>query len=405
MSFSSDTNEQGLASPEQPLIDSLSLIDQKLENLSITNSPPTTSSIRLRDSSPSSRNQFRPEWKPVCTYESLDVTKYTFISYNVLAQAHLDSMLWLYRKNQKRHLLWEYRFIKLTNFFETYPASIYCLQEVQNDHLQLYKHYFQQQQDKLCLYEQRPGGKPDGCLIAYDPVAFTLRDHFRVDFDHEAPVSGASTNVGQIAVLQVNAFQQEEERVILIVVNTHIVYSPKAGHVKLWQICKLLEQIRFVKELYKDCQLSIVFSGDFNSVPKSGLWDLVTDGRLDIRNHNRLTISGQKSGNASLINSLPDDTLLPLQSSSDRSSFEHDLQLSAAYSPSDCHKHYTQTDSNGLVVDHIFYSGLRILERLSLWPLRDFTESALPGSVYGSDHMPVGVQFEVVELEEGEILD
>ena len=53
------------------------------------------------------------------------------------------------------------------------------------------------------------------------------------------------------------------------------------------------------------------------------------------------------------------------------------------------------------MVDHIFYNGVRCLDRLSLWSLNDFRPDQLPGDVYGSDHMPVGMKFEI--LEEGEI--
>jgi len=417
MSFSSDTNEFAQASPENQT--ALSSLNHNLDTLSINEVSSSTSASTqtelptakqhpLRSSSPSARNQFIPEWKRTRDYDPLQVIKYSFISYNVLAQAHLDWNSWLYKKNQKRHLLWEYRFVKLTHFFENFPANIYCLQEVQHDHVQQYNHYFQQEQEKLCLYEKKPGDKPDGCMIAYDPVAFTLRDHFRVDLDANCPVMGASTNVGQIAVFQVNAFAQgadteEQDRVVLIVVNTHLVYSPKNGQVKLWQICRLMDQIQVVKKMYEECQLSVVFSGDFNSVTKSGLWNLVSTGSLDISRQSRMSFSGQHHSRSftPLADMIPDRQSIPLQSPSDLTLFEHNLNLTPAYSHADCQQHYTQTDRQGIVVDHIFHSGLRILERLSLWPLSDFTPSALPGSIYGSDHMPVGVQFEVVE--EGEV--
>ena len=118
-------------------------------------------------------------------------------------------------------------------------------------------------------------------------------------------MENVSDNVGQVAVFKVNSYQQVPENStssnssisrtsdhpILIVVNTHIVYSPKNGHVKLWQTLKLLEQISFVKELYKDCQQSVVFSGDFNSVANSGLWSLICDGKLDATRFTRSTVS------------------------------------------------------------------------------------------------------------------
>ena len=258
----------------------------------LTNGGLNLSSVRLSasNSSLNTRNSiFLPKWEQINNPSSKDGVSYTFISYNVLAQAHLLANKYLYKKNKRQHLQWETRFIKLTNFFEKYPADIYCLQEVEKAHLSQYNSYF----DHACMnyfYENRPGGKPDGCLIAYNPVAFTKLDHYRVDYSDGNPMSNVSDNVGQIAVFKVNAKVSSENNKIetqkssdqiIIVVNTHIVYSPKNGHVKLWQIIKLLDSIRQVKEIYKDWNQSIVFSGDFNAVANSGLWSLIVDGKID----------------------------------------------------------------------------------------------------------------------------
>ena len=301
---------------------------------------------------------------------------------------------------------------------EKYPADIYCLQEVEKDHLPQYASYFNHASMNY-IYENRPGGKPDGCLIAYNPVAFTKLDEYRVDYSEGNPMGNVSDNVGQIGVFKVNARNcpktgnTEENGVdrpnspnseqVLIVVNTHIVYSPKNGHVKLWQIIKLLDQIRQVKELYKDWTQSIVFSGDFNAVAHSGLWALIVDGQIDTGRYTKGSFSNQKKAKSStvLTESLP-RRLLPLQAEHSQSIFEHSLDLQPVYKKSDIHGFYTQTDSNGIVVDHIFYNGVKPLSRLGLWSLTDYRPDQLPGDVYGSDHMPVGFQFEL--LEAGELL-
>ena len=95
------------------------------------------------------------------------------------------------------------------------------------------------------IYENRPGGKPDGCLIAYNPVAFTKLDEYRVDYSEGNPMGNVSDNVGQIGVFKVNARNcpktgnAEENGVdranspnseqVLIVVNTHIRFSQNAS--------------------------------------------------------------------------------------------------------------------------------------------------------------------------------
>lgn len=409
----------------------IELLNMNLENGSKSsgfghfNSVAPGSGLNLSSSNPRLSNQsngrnsrtnriFLPDWEELVQYNSQTTTSYTFISYNVLAQAHLLANKYLYKKNRRHHLQWETRFIKLTNFFEKYPADIYCLQEVEKAHISQYASYFNHASMNY-IYENRPGGKPDGCLIAYNPVAFTMLDEYKVDYSEENPMGNVSDNVGQIVVLKVNAkhcpdSRKDEENGIsdrskspnsekvLIVVNTHIVYSPKNGHVKLWQIIKLLDQIRQVKELYKDWTQSIVFSGDFNAVAHSGLWALIVDGKIDTGRYTKASFSNQKKAKSSIVltESLPRRPL-PLQAEHSKSIFEHSLNFQPVYKKSDIHGFYTQTDSNGLVVDHIFYTGVMPLSRLGLWSLTDFRPDQLPGDVYGSDHMPVGFQFELLE--------
>ena len=106
--------------------------------LNLTTSQPLNAQNRQSNK----REKFRPEWQQISIPAS-EAVIYTFVSYNVLAQAHLVANKYLYRKNKNQHLQWDTRFGKLIDYFEKTPADIYCLQEVEAAHLQQYASYFE----------------------------------------------------------------------------------------------------------------------------------------------------------------------------------------------------------------------------------------------------------------------
>jgi len=447
----------------------------------------------------------------------LNQNTYKLISYNVLAQTHLLNNQYLYKTNDPKHLQWPHRFKKLTKFFEKHQADIYCLQEVELAHLFQYEKYFIQNHKsfKTC-FDLKPGNKPDGCLIAYNSEKFETLYGKKVDFSRNIPFRNSSYNIGQIIV-----FREKSTNSILIVTNTHLVYSPKDGHVKLFQICSLLREVERISkqisvnlekgvsavyglydsetdfvgttadgragmtgtagmagtiidltvetdkrtetakttidltvETYKTTEtakttekpettettktaktaqtpansniltennnltstskntinpsrcnsnVSTILCGDLNSTCKSGLWHFLSSNQIDISRCTGSGFSGQhvRRNDYLLSNTIKFPEEYPLYNEASPTIFNHNLNLKPCYSPEECNGAYTQTDANGLVVDHIFYNKIRPIERLALLPLSDFNPNELPGKKFGSDHMPVGICFEI--LEDGEI--
>jgi len=73
----------------------------------------------------------------------------------------------------------------------------------------------------------------------------------------------------------------EKERV-LVVVNTHIHWDPEYPDVKLMQVCMLLEELELIlnsNKRYADAPL--IICGDFNSLPDSGVYKFLRDGKLE----------------------------------------------------------------------------------------------------------------------------
>ena len=86
--------------------------------------------------------------------------------------------------------------------------------------------------------------------------------------------------------LQLNLLKTKNNR-YLLVANTHLYFHPDADHIRLLQMgfaVLFLEDV-FKKSLekynLKNEQLSIIFCGDFNSVPECGIYRLMTEGFVD----------------------------------------------------------------------------------------------------------------------------
>lgn len=69
----------------------------------------------------------------------------------------------------------------------------------------------------------------------------------------------------------------------LLVANTHLYFHPDADHIRLLQIGFFMSYVRYIRETFvseekiPNKDLSIVFCGDFNSVPECGIYKLMTE--------------------------------------------------------------------------------------------------------------------------------
>lgn len=100
--------------------------------------------------------------------------------------------------------------------------------------------------------------------------------------------------------LQVTVLKSKVNDQYLIVSNTHLYFHPDADHIRVLQIGFFM---LFVKHIYykivadlslNERQLSIIFCGDFNSVPECGIYKLMTekivpDDFIDFRSSKCLT--------------------------------------------------------------------------------------------------------------------
>lgn len=134
-----------------------------------------------------------------------------------------------------------------------------------------------------CVYKRRTGTKTDGCAVCYNTKRFTTLSTRLLEFQRHDPELLDRDNVGIVLLLQPNTEHDEGIRFQPIcVANTHLLFNPRRGDVKLAQLAIVLAEIdstvRQCKVKGHECE--IILCGDFNSLPNMPLYQLINTGQL-----------------------------------------------------------------------------------------------------------------------------
>nr|XP_057946834.1 protein angel homolog 1-like [Doryrhamphus excisus] len=225
---------------------------------------------------------------------------FTVMSYNILAQDLLEANMELYKHCRLEVLDWDYRCNVLLEEIGRWEPDILCLQEVQENHYDTHLCPVLTQMGYNCAYKKRTGNKTDGCATCYrnnrfSEVSVTLIEFFRPEIElldrH---------NVGIVLLLRPRVRQGSKVSAmgsLLCVANTHLLFNPSRGDVKLAQLAIMLAEIDSVVASWKAKgeHCNVVLCGDFNSVPHAPLYRLVTTGELYFQGVPAWMVSGQKN--------------------------------------------------------------------------------------------------------------
>lgn len=212
-------------------------------------------------------------------------------SWNVLADSYAYGHL--HDGGCREYLEWSWRKSLLEKELRLIAEStnIFLLQEV--DHYEdFYKPLF-----NTCgfstIYASRPGGKVDGCLIAYSSSNFEVVEYQEVQFDSIVDKLKTTSevirnqfktsNVGLIAKMKSKFKDTDAETFPTFIVScAHIYWNPARDNVKVAQCEYLMQNIEsFIEretlsddDLSKQHQISrnpplVICAGDFNSLPES----------------------------------------------------------------------------------------------------------------------------------------
>ncbi|XP_053488830.1 protein angel homolog 1 [Ictalurus furcatus] len=222
---------------------------------------------------------------------------FTIMSYNILAQDLLEANSELYAHCSEHVLTWENRLQNILKELLTWEPDIICLQEVQENHFQerIYPALIEMGYD--CVYKRRTGTKTDGCAVCYNTKCFTTLSVRLLEFHRHDSELLDRDNVGIVLLLQPTTAHGEGIRFRPIcVANTHLLFNPRRGDVKLAQLAIVLAEIDSVVRQCKvkghECE--IILCGDFNSLPNMPLYQLIVTGQLYYHGLPNWMVSGQE---------------------------------------------------------------------------------------------------------------
>ncbi|DBA95369.1 TPA: hypothetical protein ACH3X3_013249 [Trebouxia sp. C0006] len=139
-------------------------------------------------------------------------------------------------------------------------------------------------------FAERSGDKADGCAVFWNAAKLKCRDSKVINFSH----LGLRDNVAQILVLKNCADHRNQ---LLVVANTHILFNPRRGEIKVAQVRIILEAVHTMCQLYGG-NVPCMFMGDLNLTPDSPLYSFITSGQLDCAANDPRNLSGQQEGRA-----------------------------------------------------------------------------------------------------------
>jgi len=244
--------------------------------------------VQPRVASPYSNNKVETGYK-----ERLD---FSVASYNVLSQKLLQDNRYLYRKIKSEYLEVGYRIPHIVAELHAYQSDIICFQEFDYQQVAMFKAVFGRHGYEG-VFQPKPNvwgqSKDDGCFILYNANKFSLVCDNSVGLYREGERLLDKPNTCQVIVLQC----KDEEKTELCIANTHLLYNPNRGDIKLAQLGVILNKIQNTTNAAKRCgSMPVIFCGDFNTCPNAPLYTLMKEGRLRYIGLDPRAVSGQKPG-------------------------------------------------------------------------------------------------------------
>ena len=145
------------------------------------------------------------------------------------------------------------------------------------------------------VYLKRTGDKLDGCATFYRNDKFTLVESVPVPYYKSHCNLLDRDNVGLVLKLRPHKRHCSEEDNICVA-NTHLLFNPRRGDIKLAQAMCLLAELNRVAKTQRNGLCQVIVCGDFNSTPFSDLYKFLVQGYLRYEGLLTRTISGQKEG-------------------------------------------------------------------------------------------------------------
>ena len=235
-------------------------------------------------------------WESI-SESSCEDPEFSVLCFNLLSQDLLELHQDLYTHCSPTYAAWEYRKYYLLEQLIESSADILCLQEV---HYSAYDSFFSpnlREKNYQGAYKRRTGEHEDGVAIFFNTEKFELVTCRPVEFLRGSILD--RDNVAIILKLKVISESSSQDN-FLYVATTHLLFNPKAGDVKLAQLCTLLAEIRDLTSRDKETH-PLIICGDFNCLPNSCLYLFIRSGYLNYKYLCRSEVAGYKKPSSALL--------------------------------------------------------------------------------------------------------
>ncbi|XP_031365550.1 2',5'-phosphodiesterase 12-like [Apis dorsata] len=323
------------------------------------------------------------------TKNKLSNKNFRVTSYNILANIYSETSVskdTLYPYCPHYALSMDYRKLLILKELIGYNSDIICLQEVDAT---IYKNDLQVSLTALnynSVYNLKNDLR-EGLAIFYNQEKFDKLSHNYSVISQGINLNEfnivwsqiQNDNIKQIflnrnTIIQSIVLRSKENDEILIVGNTHLYFRLKADHIRLLQayygLLYLHTFSKKIKEENPECNVSILYCGDFNSTPQNAIYQLMTQ---------------------NYVSSDHSDWISDPQEHVQNISIKHDLNLASACGIPE-YTNYTATFSGCL--DYIFYqTDYLAVEQVIPMPSKEelSTYTGLPSIVCPSDHIALCV--------------
>lgn len=248
----------------------------------------------------------------ICLFESrhlytqtrLPNHQFRVVTYNLLADLYADSdysRTTLFPYCPPYALAIDYRKQLFMKEILGYNGDIICLQEVDSKIFDLDLVPFLRMSDYVGTFQPK-GNTAEGLATFFNSNKFSLIRNYGLNIgeniqtldifnDLWIKIQNNEPLVKRITerstAVQVTAIKAIDSNKIVIIANTHLYFHPDADHIRLLQIGFSMKYVDYVhhqikQELNVDGNdISVVFCGDFNSIPESGIFKLMTQQHVE----------------------------------------------------------------------------------------------------------------------------
>ncbi|KAB0798204.1 hypothetical protein PPYR_09197 [Photinus pyralis] len=235
------------------------------------------------------------------TKDRLIGKEFRVVTYNILADLYTDSDFsrnTLFPYCPPYALSMDYRKQLIIKELLGYNADIICLQELDKKIFVNHIEPVFTAMDYSCTFQLKGGEVAEGLGCIYNNKRFRFLESKTMLYGElidKDPLFGdiwqkISANPKLIerytqrsTVLELTLLESLENEELLLVANTHLYFHPDADHIRLLQgavAIRFIEDYMLKLQSQAKVRISLIFCGDFNSVPECGIYQLYTKGSV-----------------------------------------------------------------------------------------------------------------------------